>query len=89
MPFTDNGMREWVERLMALGAVYVDDNGYYARNTTSFDELTPAEIMAVASEYGAGYILVDFNEDKVAEFEALGAEVFDSQGRWTVLEVEQ
>ena len=87
MPFTDNGMREWVDRLMMLGAVYVDDNGYYARNTTSFDELTPAEIMAVASEYGAEYILVDFNEDKVAEFTALGAEIFDSQGRWTVLEV--
>ncbi len=87
MPFTDDGMLEWVERLTALNAVSVDDNGYYIRNTTCFDELSMQEIMDVANEYEAGYLLVDFNEEKTDELISLGAEVFDSEGRWTVFKL--
>jgi hypothetical protein len=88
MPFTDAGMLEWVERLTALGAVYVDERGYYARNETSFDALSPQEILDAAEKYGAGYILVDFEGEKVEKFTALGAEIFDSQGRWTMLKID-
>ena len=87
MPFTDAGMLEWVERLTELKAVYVDENGYYARNTSCFDELGTQEIVNAAQKYGAGYILVDFVEEKLEEFYALGAELFDSQGRWKVLKL--
>ena len=88
MPFTDAGMLEWVERLTALKAVYIDENGYYARNQSSFDELSPQEILDVAQTYGAGYILVDFDDEKVEEFSTLGAGIFDSQGRWKILKID-
>ncbi len=87
MPFTDDGMLEWVERLTALKAVYTDENGYYVRNQSSFDELSMQEIVDVAHEYGAGYLLVDFGEEKVDELMSLGAKEFDSEGRWKVLKL--
>jgi hypothetical protein len=87
MPFTDDGMLEWVERLTALKAVSMDENGYYVRNKTSFDELSMQEILAVANEYEAGYLLVDFGEEKVEKLLSMGATLFDSEGRWKILKL--
>lgn len=87
MPFTDEGMLEWVKRLKETKALSVDDNGYYVRHKQSFDELTPQEIVDIAKEFNAGYILVDFEDEKVESLYESGTELFDSQGRWKVLKV--
>ncbi len=87
MPFTDSGMLEWAERLSALKAVSVGEDGYYIRNTTSFDELSTQEILDVAAKYEAGYLLVDFEDEKTEELYSLGATLFDSQGRWKILKL--
>lgn len=87
MPFTDSGMLEWVKRLTSLGAVYEDENGYYKRNTMSFDELSVQEILSVAKQYNAGYILVDFDEEKLNGFYSFGAELFDNQDKWKILKI--
>jgi hypothetical protein len=87
MPFTDEGMLEWVKRLQATKAVSVDENGYYTRNKKCFDELTPDEIVDIAKEFDAGYILIDFDEEKLENLLGSGTELFDSEGRWKVLKV--
>jgi hypothetical protein len=88
MPFTDEGMLEWVKRLEATKAISVDEKGYYVRHMQSFDELTPNEIVDIAREFDAGYILVDFDDEKVESLYESGTELFDSEGRWKVLKVE-
>ena len=37
MPFTDEGMLQWVERLKNMGGLDVNDDGYYIKNTDSFN----------------------------------------------------
>lgn len=85
MPFTDSGMLEWVKRLTALNAVSVDDDGYYIRDTGSFDSISMQDLMGVAKEYEADYLLVDYDDEKIEELYGLGASLFDSQGKWKIL----
>ncbi|MCK5128238.1 MAG: hypothetical protein KAQ68_00185 [Clostridiales bacterium] len=88
MPFTDEGMKEWVDRLSSLKAVTTDENGYYIRNKQVFDDLTAVEIIDVAQTYDAEYLLVDFDEEKLIAFYSMGATRFDTEGRWTMLQLQ-
>ncbi len=80
-------MIEWVDRLTDVKTLSIDENGYYVRHKSSFNELTPNEIIESAKKYGAQYVLVKFDDEKLAMMLEAGASVFDSQGKWTVLQV--
>lgn len=84
MPFTDAGMLEFVDRLMKIGALSIDEQGYYKRESKVFSKNSPKELAAYARSYGASYLLAKFNDEDQAKFLAAGYTVFDSEGKWAV-----
>lgn len=87
MPFTDEGMREWVDRQLAMGALKQDADGYYHKYEPAFSEMTPQAVMDYCLTYQATHLLIRGNVDQIQQFIAVGFTEFDSQNGWYILAV--
>ncbi len=85
MPFTDQGLIEWVDRLSKMGGLSVNDAGYYVKHPKAFKQMTPEDMITYARSYGASYLLVSFSSEKMDAYLDTGCTLYDREGAWSIL----
>lgn len=90
MPFTDEGMNEWVDRLEEFSTIQMMDDGYYRTNEYEFKNTSPAAKIRYCQKYNATHMLLHTKDEEIldAHLEA-GFQLHSSAGIWYMLTVPQ
>jgi hypothetical protein len=87
MPFTDEGMLEWVSRLERMGAVSKGPDGRFISHERALPRMAPEDVLEYAGSYGAGYLLLTYDQEKIDRYVELGCSVFLTNDFWAVLKL--
>lgn len=89
MPFTDDGLIEWVQRLTDFGAIQMNDDGYFQSNEYIFTNQSIKNKISFCQQYDAEYLLANVNEEMLNEYLDAGFTVYNNKGTWYLLNVPQ